>query len=106
MIRDIVGQVIVALRSGSIIKSIQTGTITITSTNTSNTATINSINTARSVVLYGGTESPSQTDNTHPTLTSRVAITNATTITATRGAPASGTSSTVAFTVIEFWVVG
>lgn len=85
--------------ASSYIVSIQTFSITIASGSTSNTATISSVNTGRSVIFFGGSEGTdgtnTQRDFGHCTLT------DATTVTATRG---QGTSSTctVKGTVVEF----
>lgn len=84
---------------GAGVKSVQTGTIVITATNLTNTATISSVNTAKSVVLFGGWT----TDNTGGTLTFApyLTLTNATTVTATRSNTSNTT--TVSYTVLEFY---
>jgi hypothetical protein len=79
---------------GSNIKSVQQGTITISSS-TSGTATITSVNTAKAVIhlngaYFTGSSSPCGVG---------VALTNATTVTATTGASAN---ITVKFTVVEY----
>lgn len=84
-----------------LIKNIQRGTIAITGSDTSNTATITSVNTAKSDIDFLGTEH-SAGDATD---FGRVALTNATTVTATRatgGAPTSATT-TVGFQVTEYY---
>ena len=80
---------------GAGVKSVQAGTITIISAS-SNTATISSVNTSKSVVLYGGTSMSGSAD-----YLVRVELTNATTVTATRGTTLN--NSTVAYTVLEFY---
>ena len=84
---------------GAGVKSVQTGTIVITATNLTNTATISSVNTAKSVVLFGGWT----TDNTSGTLVFApyLTLTNATTVTATRSTISNTT--TVSYTVLEFY---
>ena len=83
---------------GAGVKSVQTGTILMIGV-TSNTATISSVNTAKSVVLFGGWT----TDNTSGTLTFApyLTLTNATTVTATRSNTSNTT--TVSYTVLEFY---
>lgn len=84
---------------GAGVKSVQTGTIVITATNLTNTATISSVNTAKSVVLFGGWT----TDNNSGTLVFApyLTLTNATTVTATRSNTSNTT--TVSYTVLEFY---
>ena len=84
---------------GAGVKSVQTGTIVITNTNLTNTATVSSVNTAKSVVLFGGWT----TDNASGTLifSPYLTLTNATTVTATRSNTANTT--TVSYTVLEFY---
>lgn len=80
------------------VSSIQTGTITLSSGTSSNTATISSVTTSRAVAIYMG-------NITSGTIISRAActaeLTNSTTITAARGDGSSSTA-TVGYTVIEF----
>lgn len=85
----------------SVIKSIQAGIITIPRNDTSATATINAVNTTKSVVLHGGTRYPASTPNPDKIFTT-VQLTNATTVTATVGSTA-GVSKHVAYTVLEFY---
>lgn len=79
------------------INSVQAGTITIGSGSTSNTATITSVDTTKSFVVFNGASTSSTALNR---VTARVALTNATTVTATR--ESSVDEVTVAFTVVEF----
>lgn len=78
------------------IKSIQRGTIAISS-GTSNTATVTSVDTSKSILMHLG-QSSTQTgiDN----VSTALALTNATTITATRGG-STGTT-TVGYQLIEY----
>lgn len=85
----------------SVIKSIQTGIITISKADTSATATINAVNTTKSVVLHGGSSCTGTTATPNQILAT-VQLTNATTVTATTGATASAERH-VAYTVLEFY---
>ena len=82
---------------GGIIKSIQRGTISISGA-TSNTATISSVDTTKSVLRHLGqsTSSSSYTDRA----LARIYLTNGTTITADRGS--STNSTTVSYEVVEY----
>lgn len=85
--------------SSAAIQSIQAGTITIGSGNTSNTATITSITTANAFVIYLGVSGTSTTANTGPRYQTRLTITDATTVTASRN---TGTDAvTVGYMVVE-----
>lgn len=89
------------LSSGSArIKSIQRGSITIADGTASNTATIASVVTenARLVCLGWSSTNVQQADNAF----ARIALTNSTTITATRGAASTGGATTVSYEVIEY----
>ena len=77
-----------------VIRSIQRGTIAITVT--SNTAVITAVDTAKAVVLWGGNST-----TTDVFLPAYVVLTNATTVTATRGGN-DGTTLTVAYQVLEY----
>lgn len=77
------------------IKSIQYGTIAITSPDTSATGTINAVDTTKAALFYLG---QSNSSNNSPV---RITLTNSTTVTATRGADSGGTA-TVSFMVLEF----
>lgn len=88
-----------AAGASSIIQSIQQVQITIGLNAASNTATISSVNTSNTVLLFNG----QTTNSTNPDVTMcRVALTNGTTVTATRGASSSGVTTTVRCTVLEF----
>lgn len=79
------------------VQSVQRGTITLSAV-TSNTATISSVNTANTIVLYGG---ESVTSNTSiATSCSYVDLASATTVRATRN---TGTgTNTVSYSAVEF----
>jgi hypothetical protein len=87
----------------SVIKSIQAGIITIPHNNTSATATINAVNTTKSVVLHGGTRCPGYTSTDQ--IFTTVQLTNATTVTATVGGTTTSSADNryVAYTVLEFY---
>jgi len=90
------------LRQGgrqSIIKSIQYGNIAIGSGAASNTATITSVTTANSLIFWNGAYNTAATTNNN--LIADIALTNATTVTATRTGTGANTC-TARFVVIEF----
>lgn len=82
------------------IKSIQRGTISITGTNATATATITSVNTAKTRIRFLGAYTGQVASNWCPGAT--VALTNATTITATKNANVSGTHA-VSWELTEFY---
>lgn len=89
------------MSKGSIIKSIQEFSITIAAVATSNTATITSVGTTKSVVIWNGQTSNNTTALLQNNAYGYLTLTNATTVTATRN---SGTTNslTVYGVVIEF----
>lgn len=82
------------------VKSVQTGSITIGSGATSNTAMINSVDTAKSVCFLNGWRTGTSAQDWH-SQESIIELTNATTVTAKRGTSDTATS-TVYYTVVEF----
>lgn len=82
---------------GTAIKSIQRGTIAITSTNQTNTATITSVDTAKSILIHLGQKS----GGSDSSQVAYLELTDATTVTASR----EGTSSTltVSYEVVEYY---
>jgi hypothetical protein len=93
---------------GSAIKSIQRGTIALSTSQTSNTATITAVTTTKAVaLLLGVTGSSAQVSGEWSGLAeghlfARVSLTNATTVTANRGIHYSSTL-TVGYVVVEFY---
>jgi hypothetical protein len=88
---------VVEFAPGSLVSAVQYGTITISSGNTSNTATISSVTTSQAVVLFLGIT----TDGTTiPEGYSSVTLTNGTTVTANRNSNTN--SSTIGYVVCEF----
>lgn len=83
----------------SVIKSVQYGTVVIGAGATSATATISSVTTSKSVVVFLGFQESSSAA-TPQTYLAYLTLTNATTVTATR--QASGDTLTVGFCVVEF----
>lgn len=79
------------------VKSIQSGTIAITSGNSSNTATVNEVDTENALLLLNGYTLSSTSMGYIPNLY----LTNGTTITASRGNRGT-TTTTVAYTLVEF----
>lgn len=83
------------------IKSIQTGSITIATSATSNTATITGVDTTKSVCFLNGWTTPNDAGDFYRQ-TCIVELTNATTVTAKRGASDASNTSTVYYTIVEF----
>jgi len=99
MRQDIFGAVRTALRGGQI-KSIQYGTLTWASGDTTVTATITSVNTARAVLSYLGFAG---TNTTNPGADEcSMTLTNATTVTGLRSLSGASTAS-ASFCVTEFY---
>lgn len=87
--------------SSSKIKSIQRGTISMTGSATSGTATITSVDTTKSELRFMGS---SNTDTiTDTTAISRVVLTNATTVTANRSGTSPTGTTVVGFEVTEWY---
>jgi hypothetical protein len=84
----------------SVIQSIQQGTITIAAASASNTATISAVVTANSILIFNGITSTTTSSTLYHRATTRISLTNTTTVTATR--INTSDSVTVGFTVIEF----
>lgn len=84
------------------IKSIQTGTITLTAPAVSNTATITSVNTAKAFVLPNGVTFNNSATEPYFSLC-RWTLTNATTVTLERATAATTGSPVGAFTVVEYY---
>ena len=87
-----------AALAGQIIKSIQYGSITLSNA-ASNTATISSVDTAKAVLLFLGQRTAGAANM--QTTTAHLALTNSTTITATRESTAAETTI-INFCVMEF----
>lgn len=88
------------------VKIVQRGTIAVTGTATSATATITAVNTANAVVFYDGftTSNNGAMSAVSPKdYCFTLALTNSTTITATRAGNSSNNTYTIAFEVVEYW---
>ena len=85
--------------SGGGVKSIQRGTISITGFATSSTATINLVNTSKTMINYLGNIMNADSNQCHSYLT----LTNSTTVTAQRQAGGTNVNTTVSYEVIEFY---
>lgn len=83
---------------GNSIKSIQRGTITIAHPATSNTATVTAVDTAKSLLRLLG--ALSNVDDVRAL--AHIALTNSTTITATRSTSSSGWSTVVSYELVEY----
>lgn len=81
------------------IKSIQRGTVTIAAGAASGTAAIAAVTLAKTEIRFLG----STTIGAETHWSARVALTNATTVTATRDNPGSGVTSAVSFEVTEWY---
>ena len=94
-----------ALGSGSsVIKSVQRGTITIASGNTTGTATISAVNTAKTFVIHNGNTEKAEGFGSaqYPKVwESLLTLTNSTTVTATKKYSAGDVI--VAYEVVEFY---
>lgn len=87
----------------TLIKSIQSGTITIAAASTSNTATITAVNTNNAWVQWVGESFP-QSSADPGVIRGRVTLTNSTTVTAERSdGGGAGDALTVGYTVIELY---
>lgn len=86
--------------AAAFVSSVQQGTISMSTLQTTNTATISSVDTARAAVLYLGVICNLGNDNLDAAL-QRVTLTNATTVTANRHV-ASAASAALAYVVVEF----
>jgi hypothetical protein len=86
----------IASKTSRTVRSVQQGTIVLSGV-ASNTATITSVDTTRSVCLYGGTSTTGTADQGLV----RVSVTDATTVTATR--QSASNDATVSYTVVEFY---
>lgn len=84
----------------SLIKSIQRGSITIANGQVTGTGTITSVSTGNTRLIYLG-ESHGASETNSSRRRSRITLTNATTVTATRSD--SGGTETVLFQVTEYW---
>lgn len=84
----------------SVVKSVQQGSISVGSAATSNTATINAVDTTRSVVLFLGNNPTDSSGYTPSTDWLRLTLTNATTVTADKNA--TGNNTLVEYVVVEF----
>jgi hypothetical protein len=84
------------------LKSCQYGTISVATGSTSGTAAITSVNTAKAVLLYLGTNGSTNITMVEAYHCVQLSLTNSTTVTATRYSGASGGALTVGFCVAEF----
>ena len=83
------------------IRSIQRGTISVAAGASSNTATVTSVNTAKSELKFLG-QSPDAATAMYGKELLRIELTNATTVTATRGgSPSRG--NVVSYELVEYY---
>ena len=97
--KNIVDMINTALQSGgvSVVKSVQRGVITLSSA-LSSSATINSVNTSKAIVIYGGNNVDASTNNKY---FEYLTLTNSTTVTVTRTSGSGVTN--VPYQVIEYY---
>lgn len=86
--------------ASSLIRSVQTGTLSVGNGNTSNTATITAVAVEHSVLLYGSS-TPALVGSDQRNAWAKLAITNATTLTGTIITDA-GYATAIQYTVVEF----
>lgn len=84
---------------GTSIESIQYGTVAVSGT--SNTATITAVDTTRTVLLHLGASYDISASDLRAANT-RIALTNATTVTGVKGTTGDGGTATISFAVIQF----
>ena len=101
------GGLVLLWGQSSLIKSIQRGTINVADNASSNTGTITSVDLANAVIIYGYYSSNVQAFgafvNYSYIFTGAVALTNATTVTASiSGSSGAGETRTIAYEVIEY----
>jgi hypothetical protein len=84
----------------SFVRSVQRGTIAVAAAALTGTATITTVGLTNSLLVFNGSQSDNSLDAMNKALT-RVELTNATTVTATRNTV--GEIQTVSYEVIEFW---
>ena len=97
----ILAALIAASSSSSILKSVQTGEITIAAGASSGTATINAVNTGRSICLFNGWRSADTSLVTTEDYI-RVDLTDSTTVTAQTNSSNAATSRIARYTIVEF----
>lgn len=93
---------IVEFKAGTLASNVQRGAISITNPSTSNTATISSVTTARTFASCAGISSGSTGTGGTSRDCARMTLTNATTVTGTRGGTGIMTSAGIQDEVIEF----
>lgn len=85
-----------------LVESVQHFSISVTSAATTGTATINSVDTTRSFVKWNGCLTSQTTASSGQGILSRVTLTNATTVTVTRGSAANSDTLTCTGDVVQF----
>lgn len=95
-----------ALKTGGnikCVKSVQRGTATLGSRETSKSITISSVNTSKAVVLYGGSSTGSANTSSSTNMLCYVSLSNGTTVQVNRQSFGNGWETTVTWQVIEFY---
>lgn len=85
-------------------KSVQSGSITIATSTTSNTATISAVSVANAVLVWCGCYTNDNVNNSTEIGSgfARMTLTNSTTITATRGAANASFTVTIKYYIVEY----
>ncbi len=91
------------ISNGATIKSIQRGTITISSGQSSGSATISAVVPANSVIKFHGLQSSGGNSSTQHDAMARLWLTNGTTIGAVRSTIVKVSTLYVGFEVVEFY---
>jgi hypothetical protein len=91
-----------AVDVGNNIISVQPFEITIATSAATNTATITAVDTSRSLIIWGGFTTTTTFGTPFRDFLPRLALTNATTVTATRNTASASFTTTVRGTVVEF----
>jgi len=94
--------VAVANLNGKIIKSIQRGIIVVSTDGTPKAATINSVNTAKAFVVFGGATGIYSSSGYMGGSSCNLVLTNSTTVTATKTDTSINSSPKVPYQVVEF----
>lgn len=90
-------------RVRGLVKSLQTGSITLSTAQTSVTQTINLVDVNNALIFYGGPTNNPFVGTTFSSYFSTLFLTNGTTLTLTRSDVGDPQTETSTYTVLEFW---
>jgi len=88
--------------ANSLVESVQRGTITVGGSGATNTVTITAVDLSRTALIWGNVSAPNVLANGVTASTARVALTNATTITATQDGSGTSVDQTIPYQVVQF----